>query len=230
MFGRSRPVVFSSYGRRRSRWRLPRWLCLLLIGIGAGAAAVVGVQERYLPPRLSASESAEVRGAFEQADAERARLRDELGEARRRIEAASSVHKSVADELATSRTAAARLRDDLASVVASLPPDPRDGAVAVRAGRFTAKDGMLRYELVLTRETASGKPFPGTLQLLVAGESGRGTQAMFAPKPIPLSVGSQEVVRGSLALPAGFKPLQTTIQVLDQSASKSLGMRVLPIK
>jgi hypothetical protein len=230
MFGRSKPVVFTTYGRRRPGWRLPRWAWLLLAGIGAGAAAVVGIQERYLPPRLSASASAEVRDAFEQADGERTRLRGELGEARRRLELALSMQTAVTDALAASRTAATRLREDLASVIASLPPDPRDGKVAVRAGRFTAKDGVLNYDLVLTREAATGKPLPGTLQLLVAGESERGTQALVTPKAVALSVGSHEVVRGSVPLPPGFKPRQTTIQVLDQTASKPLGMRVLPIK
>lgn len=230
MFGRSKPVVFSSYGRRRSRWRLPRWLWLLLAGIGAGAAAVVGVQERYLPQRLSASASAELRGAFERADAERLRLGNELRETTRRLEAALSERKAVADDLSASRATATRLHDDLASVVTSLPPDPRSAAVAVRAGRFTAKGGLLNYDLVLTREGATGKPLAGALQFVVAGESERGTQVTVTPKAIPLSVGSHEVMRGSLPLPAGFRPQQTTIQVLDRIGGALLGMRVLPIK
>lgn len=229
MFGRSKHVVFESYGRRRSRWRLPRWLVLLLVGSVVGAGAVVTVQERYLPPRLTAGASAALRSAFEQADAERLRLRDELGATQRRLESTLSEKKAVADELASSRATAVRLRDDLASVVTSLPPDPRGGAVAVRAGRFTANGGLLNYDIVLTRERAAGKPMSGTLQLLVAGESEHGTPSTVTAKPIPLSVGGHEVVRGSLPLPEGFRPRQTTIQVLDRFAGKPLGMRVLPI-
>ncbi len=208
---------------------MPRWLLLLLLGLVAGAAAVVAVQERYLPPRLSAGASAELRSTFAQADAERLRLRAELGAANKRLETTLSEKKAVADELAASRLSAARLREDLASVVAALPPDPRDGAVAVRAGRFTAKGGWLHYDLVLTRERAAGKPMPGTLQLLVAGESERGTQATVTAQAIPLTVGSHEVVRGSLPMPDGFKPRQTTVQVLDRPAGRQLGMRVLLI-
>ena len=51
MFGRSRPVIFNPYGRRRSRFRVPRWLVLLLVGAALGMAGVLAVQERWLPPR-----------------------------------------------------------------------------------------------------------------------------------------------------------------------------------
>jgi hypothetical protein len=37
-------------------------------------------------------------------------------------------------------------------------------------------------------------------------------------------------VRGSQALPDGFKPRETTIQVLDRVAGKPLGMRVMLVK
>ena len=230
MFGRSQEVIFQSYGRRRSRWRLPRWLVLLLVGVVAGAAAVITVQERYLPPRLSAGASAELRSAFEQADVERLRLRHALAESAKRLQTTLSERQAVADELAASLASTVRLRDDVAAVVAALPPDPRSGAVAVRAGRFTVKGGVLEYDVVLTRERAAGKATPGTLQLLVAGESGRGTPAVLAPTSIPMSLANLAVLRGSLPLPAGFKPRQTTIQVLDQPAGKSLGMRVMLIQ
>ena len=203
---------------------------LLLAGTVAGAGAVVVVQERYLPPRLSPSASAQLRGALEQADGERLRLRDELSQAKRRLETVQSEKKAVADELALGRATTARLQEDLAAVVGSLPADPRGGAVEVRAGRFTAKGGLLNYNVVLTRQHASGKPMPGTLQLLVAGESERGTPTTVTAQPIPLSVGSHEVVRGSLPLPQGFKPRQTTIRVLDKVAGKPLGMRVLQVQ
>ena len=229
MFGRSREVVFS-YNRKRTRWRLPRWLLLLMAGVLLGAAAVVLVHERYLPPRLSAAESAALRSQFEQADVERHRLRLDLAGAQKRLEDTLLQQQAGAEALAASLASAARSRDELTAVVTALPPDPRGGAVAVRAGRFTVKGAELEYNLVLTRERALGKPVPGTLQLLVAGESERGVQGVVTPKPIPVLLGSHAVLRGSLALPAGFKPRQTTIQVFDQPAGRPLGMRVLAIQ
>jgi hypothetical protein len=230
MFGRSSAIVFDSYGGRRSRWRLPRWLWLLLAGIGLGAGAVVAVQERLLPPRLSAEASAELRTDFERAEAERQRLKTELGRTGLQLQAALGEKKTLADEVGASRATVERLREDLAAVIAALPPDPRGGAVEVRAARFSARGGQLSYDLVLTRERAGGKPMPGVLQLLVAGESERGVPATVALKAVALSMGGQSVVRGSLPLPEGFRPRETTVQVLDRPAGKSLGMRVLPIK
>ena len=228
MFRRSRQVTFSSYGSRRSRWALPRWLVLLLGGAVIGAGGVIAVQERYLPPRLSASASAQLRSAYGQADLDRQRLQAELGETNQRLDKTRSEKAGLADALVASRASAERLRDDLSAVVAGLPPDPRGGSVEVRAGQFTAKGAVLNYSVVLARE--SRKPLPGILQFVVAGESGRGAQSTVALAPISLSGGSQEVVRGSLPLPEGFRPRQATVQVLDRVAGKALGMRVLLVK
>jgi hypothetical protein len=212
------------------RWRLPRWLVLLLIGIAVGAGGVVVVQERLLPPRLSADESSKLRSAFDQTDAERLRLKAELGATAKRLEIALADMKGLKDGLAVSRATAEHLRDDVASVIASLPPGPRGGAVEVRTGRFTATRGILAYDVVLTRERGTGKPMAGVMQLIVAGESARDVEATVTLTPVELSIGSHEIVRGSLALPEGFRPRQVTIQVLDRVAGKSLGMRVMLVK
>lgn len=230
MFGRSRELTFHSYGRRRRPWRLPRGLVLSLLGLALGAVAVLTVQARYLPARLSADESAALLGQFERADAERQRLRLELAGAQSRLDAALLQKQASAATLADSVAATVGLREDLAEVIAALPPDPRGGKVAVRAGRFTVKGRELEYKLVLTREHAVGKPMAGTVQLLLAGESERGAQTVVAQKPIPMLVGSHALLRGSLPLPAGFKPRQSTIQVFDQPAGKPLGIRVLQIQ
>jgi hypothetical protein len=230
MFGRSDQLVFRSYGRRRSRWRPPRWLVLLLAGTALGAGGVVWMQERYLPPRLSASASAELQRDFDQAERERQRLQGELGRVAKRLELALAEAKAAAEQLAGSRAAADRARDDLAATVALLPPDPRGGAVAVRAGRFVAQDGQLRYDLALTRDGPTGRPLAGILQLQMSGESARGAPATVEAKPVALSLGSHELVRGSLPLPDGFRPRQTTVRVLDRATGQPVGMRVLLVQ
>ena len=230
MFGQSKPVVFERYGRRRSRWRLPRWLVLLLAGIATGAGGVVFLQERYLPPRLSADATRELRSAFEKADAERKQLKAQLDSTSQQLDAALSAKKRQDEELAAPRAAAQRLRDDMAALIATLPPDPRGGAVEVRAGRFAAQGSMLAYDVVLTRERDTAKPLPGVMQLSVAGLSARGTEATVALKPVDLSLGSQALLRGSLPVPEGFKPRQATVQVLDRIGGKPMGMRVMLVK
>jgi hypothetical protein len=231
MFGQSKPVVLQPYGSRRKRGRPPRWLVLLLSGVIVGVAGVVLVQERYLPPRLSQSESAKLRSAYETADAERQRLQRELSETSQKLSTALADKKSLTEELTATRGATERLREDMSAVVASLPPDPRGGGVEVRSGRFTTQGGMLVYDVVLTREQRAGsKPMTGVMQLLVAGTPARGPETTVALKPVALALGSHEVVRGSQPLPDGFKPRETTIQVLDRVAGKPLGMRVMLVR
>lgn len=230
MFGRNKPVVFDRYARQRSRWRMPRWLVLLLVGTTAGAGGVIYLQEKHLPPRLSQSESAALRSAFDKADSERLRLQAELAEAQKQLKAALADKQSLSGELATIKAAAQDLRADVASLVDALPPDPRDNGIEVRAGRFEASGNSLAYDVVLTRARSGSKPMTGVLQLTVAGDSAQGGPNTVSPKAVPVSIGHHEIVRGTVALPAGFKPRQTTVQVLDREAGRSLGMRVMLVK
>ena len=84
--------------------------------------------------------------------------------------------------------------------------------------------------VVLTRDGAAAKPLAGVLQFTVAGESARGVPASLALQPISLTLGRHEVLRGSVPLPEGFKPRQTTVRVLDRTAGTPLGMRVLLVR
>lgn len=229
MLGSFKPVVFDPYGQRRSRVRLPRWLVLLLLGVTVGAGGVLFVQKRYLPPRLSAAESAQLRSAFAQADAERTQLKTQLAQAAQRLQAAMDGRKSLDFELAASHDTVERLRGDVASLVASLPPDPRGGVVQVRAARFTVDGGNLVYDVVLSRERADGKALAGVMQLVVAGANGRGARTVVPLKPVAISVVSHESLRGDLPLPDGFNPRETTIKVLDRPDGKVLGMRVMHV-
>jgi hypothetical protein len=230
MYGQSKPVPFEPYGRRRKGLRLPRWLVLLLGGIAIGAGGVVLVQTRYLPPRLSADESARLRGAYEQADVDRARLGAELADTTKRLQSALRDRSAAADELAASHAMAERLRADLASTVESLPPDPRGGVVEVRAARFAMKGSSLVYDIVLTRDRGGSQPLGGAVQFVVAGDSPRGAEATTTPAPLPVSIGAQQVVRGSLAMADGFRARMVTVQVLERAGGRALGMRVMPVK
>jgi len=120
VFGRSKPVVLFAHGGR-ARKRVPRWLVLLLIGIGLGVAGVFFVQERVLPPRLSSDASNKLQAAYEKADSERIRLSTDLANTSKRLEAALAERKRAVDESANSKQTSDRLRQDLASLVASPP-------------------------------------------------------------------------------------------------------------
>lgn len=231
MFSRSKPVVIDYYSRSRSRWRVPKWLILLLVGIAAGAAGVIAVQERLLPPRLSADASAKLQTSFEQAERERVRLATEVDTLTKRLEIEQADKARAASELAASRQEVERLRGDVAFVAAALPPDPRAGAVEVRAARFFAQRGALVYDVALARDRATGgRPSSGVLQFAVSGDGARGGDTTQQLKPIPISISDHLVVRGSLPLPEGFTPRQATIKVLDRVDGKLLGTRVMLVK
>jgi hypothetical protein len=230
MFDRFKPVPFDPYRGRRSRWRVPRWLVLLLLGVAAGAAGVVYVQEKHLPPRLSADASTRLQADFEQADAERQQLRTRLEETTRSMEAARAESAAAAKELQASRETVERLRKDVATAVAGLPPDPRGGTVEVRAAQLFARGGQLAYDVVLTRDKAGARPVSAVLQITAVGDGARGADTAVAAEPVPISIGGHEVVRGSMPLPAGFAPRQATIRVLDRAGGNSLGMRVMLVK
>lgn len=229
MFGSARPVVFDPYRRQRARWRLPRWLVLLLLGFAAGVAAVLFVQQRYLPPRLTAEASAELRGAYELADADRKRARAELAETTTRLNAMQAGAKRLADELAAARATLETQRADIATLVTALPPDPRGGEVEVRAGRFSASGGQLSYDVVLTRGGSSARALDGVMQLVIAGSAG-GRDSSFNAPPVALKLASHGVLHGSVKLPDGFQPRQATVQLLDRAGGRSFGMRVMLVK
>lgn len=209
---------------------MPRWLVLLLVGIAIGAGGLFFAQERYLPPRLSAADSAELRGAFDAADAARTRLTTQLDATTKRLDAALADKKKASDEVAASRSLVDGLRADLGAVVASLPPDPRGGVVEIRAARFAAQGTALGYDVLLTRDRGANKPLAASLQLTVAGLSARGAPASFAAPPAPVSIAGHAMARGSVTLPEGFKPNQVTLQVLDRAGGKALGMRVMLVR
>ncbi|MDO9071706.1 MAG: hypothetical protein Q7U73_00435 [Rubrivivax sp.] len=227
MFSRSRAVTFSRYDQRRSRWRLPRWLWLMLAGTALGTGGVLYVQEEHLPPRLTAEASARMTAAFEQAEAERLRLAQAQSQLNAELTSANEARQQQATELATGRATIERLQGELAVLVEAFPPDPRRGPVAVRAMRFVGGSGELNYDLALSRERGAGRPLAAVLQVVVTGESaGRGEVAAVTLPPVPVSLGPQAVLRGSQPLPAGFKPRQATVRILGGAGGPVLGMRV----
>ena len=219
-----KPVAFEPYGRKRSSWRLPRWLVLLVVGVLGGVAGVMVVQQRLLPPRLSAPEAATMRERLAQAEQDRDRARGDLAATTQRLDAVVAERKALADELAADRERTKNARATEEFLIASLPPDPRGGAVEVRAARLTRQPGALAYEVLLMRAKGDA-PMPAVMQFVVKGTSA-GAERFVTLEPIKVSVTGQSV-RGSVPLPDAFTPRQTTIQVLDRVGGKQLGMRVM---
>jgi len=232
MFGRSKPVVFDPYRGRRGRRGLPAWLWWLVIGLLVGAAGVIWAQQRWLPPRLSAVESAQLQERYAQADADRTRLQAELAQAlgqATQLQGQLGTAQQARDDLATR---VAGFDEDLAFVIDALPPDPRTATVAVRAARFEASRGQLRYMLALShaaRPSAVSRPLDAQLRLAVTGTSARGVESRVDLETVDLRIASQQVARGQLPLPAGFTPRQVAVRLVDR-AGVTLGQRVLLVR
>jgi hypothetical protein len=230
MFGRSNAILLDSYSARRARRRVPRWLLLLLFGALLGMAAVIGVQERWLPPRLSADASARLTQAFATADQERVQLRTQLADTEQRLAQAVAERQKLQAEAATQQRTLSALREDIASLVDALPPDPRGGTVQVRAARFALGDGRLSYDIVLTRERAGDKPWSGVLQLVLNGSAGGNDNATARLEPVAFSIGRHGSLRGSQPLPARFEARQAAVHVLDRPQGQLLGQRLLNLR
>ena len=228
MFARSSPVIVDSYSARRARKKLPRWLLWLSAGIAAGVAGVLLAQERWLPPRLGAAESARLSSAYDQADRERLQLRQQLAETQARLQEAQGQAQQLGETDQARRRELAALREDFSALVDALPPDPRGGAVQVRAARLRSEGGKLAYDIVLTR--SSGAPWNGVLQLVLSGGAGNNANASARLEPLPLRIERHASLRGSRPLPAGFDARQVSIQVLDRPQGQLMGMRVMNLR
>jgi hypothetical protein len=229
MFGRSKPVVFDPYRGRRGRRGLPGWLWSLIAGLAIGAAGVVWAQQRWLPPRLSATESTQLRERFAQADADRSRLQTELAAAARQSEQTRTERDMAQQERDALAARVSAFDADLDFLVDALPPDPRGGPVAVRAARFEVRQGALRFRLALSHERAGGRPLDAQLRVSVTGVSGRGADTRVDLPPTDLSIAPQHVTNGELPLPAGFTPRQAAVRLVDR-AGATLGQRTLLIR
>lgn len=231
LFRRNGPVVFErhAYGRRRS-WAVPRWLLLLLAGIAMGAGGLYYAQQEYLPPRLSAEESQQLQARVGELGAERQRLQAALDKATAEATAARADGERLTGELAAARQSVERQQKDLALFDDVLPPDPRGGAIGVRAAKFVNDSGQLAYHVLLTRDQKGGRPFKGVMELVVAGERAGGRADTITLDPVDVSLAGYQHLHGKLPLPAGFVARQATIRVLDRAAGTQHGMRVFNVR
>ena len=173
MLGSSKPIPFDPYGRRRSRRAIPRWLVLMLLGIGLGATGVIYVQERHLPPRLGAEASARLRQSFERADAERQRLQAELAAASDRLRGTLDENKRLATGCGRARRDRAAAATGHRALVAALPADPRNGRSRCAPPASRCRATRWPTTSCCRATTPARHPFGGVMQLVLAGASGR---------------------------------------------------------
>jgi hypothetical protein len=232
MLRRSRPVSFKPvpYQRARSPFRVPGWLITLLIGAALGVGGVLYVQQRYLPPTLSAEESQRLIAELADANQQRQRLAADLEQTVGQLQAARSELATAGSELTSARERVARLQQDASQFFEALAPDPRGGPIGIRSARFEAADSRLSYNILFTDDRSPQQAFRGVMQLVVAGRRGSGGEDTVTIDPVPLSVDAHQHLQGSAVLPTGFVPTQATIRVLDREGGPQLSMRVYNVR
>jgi len=226
MFGRSKSAAFKPYALRSSRpsRRIPAWLLWLLFGVILGVSAVLFVQQNYLPPRLTAGESARLTQQLAQLQVALGNSQSQLEQATADITRRQGEQTALAAELDKARSALQPLQQDLVLLLDALPSDPRGGDIQIRAGRFFNDGNALDYHLVLTREGRNA--MRGSVQFAVEGRYPSGRVGTVELDPLPLTLEQFQNVHGKVALPDGMHARQITIRVLDQ-AGRQQAMRVI---
>lgn len=228
MFGSSKSTVFKPvpFGQQRRRQvRVPRWLMLLVLGIAIGSAGLYYIEQEFLPPRLSAEESVMLKGKAEEAVKDRDQMATQLAQATEKLKAAQAERNGAVEKMNSALASVEPMKKDLDMFLASLPPDPRNSALAIRAGNFSSNGGKLNYHVLFTRQTTSGEPFRGVMQLFLAGRRG-GKEEHIALDPQKLTLDNYQHLNGSLPLPDGFAPREVTVKLLRGPGGDMVSMRV----
>lgn len=231
LFRRNRPVYFEPHGYRRRRgWSVPRWLLILLAGVALGAAGLLYLQQLG-PQRLTPQESRLLQARADELERENARLQTALDDTTRNLQAARTESEKLAAESGAARQSAQRLASELALIERVLPPDPRGGAVGVRAARFGAEPGRLAYQVLLTRASPTSAPSKAVIDFVLLGQRGSGREESITLDPVAVAFdGTLLVAQGNPPLPEAFAARQATIRVFDRPGGTLLGMRVFNLR
>jgi len=230
MFGRSQRAAFkpSVYQPSRRARRMPRWLGVLLVGVGLGAGGVLFLQANYGPPRLTAEQSEQLQSELNAANLDRQRLKTQLGEVTTQRDATQASSEQATAELTDARARLQKAEHDLVIFQNIVPPDPRGTDIGVRAGSFSRAPGKLSYQVLLMKDS-KGTEFKGTLRLSVEGIYRNGRAGAVDLDPIDITLGRYHVAQGTAEIPEGLTPNSVRIQVLDPSGRQQ-AMRVYYVR
>ena len=141
MFGKSQRAVFkpSVYQPGQRTRRMPRWLVLLLVGIGLGAGGVLFLQTNYGPQRLTVEQSEQLHSELSAANLERQRLQSQLEETTQQRDANKTGHEKLTSDLAEARSKIDALNKELVLFQDAMPPDRAAATWASARPRSSAR-------------------------------------------------------------------------------------------
>ena len=231
MFGKSQRAVFkpSVYQPGQRTRRMPRWLVLLLVGIGLSAGGVLFLQTNYGPQRLTVEQSEQLHSELSAANLERQRLQSQLEETTQQRDANKTGHEKLTSDLAEARSKIDALNKELVLFQDAMPPDPRGGNLGIRSATFKRAPGLLDFQVLVMREERQGAPFKGTLTFSIDGSYPNGRVATITPEGPTLNVDRYDYALGQLKLPEGFTPKVVVLRVMD-GAQKQQAMRIYYVR
>jgi cell division protein FtsL len=231
MFGKSQRAVFkpSVYQPGQRTRRMPRWLVLLLVGIGLGAGGVLFLQTNYGPQRLTVEQSEQLHSELSAANLERQRLQSQLEETTQQRDANKTGHEKLTSDLAEARSKIDALNKELVLFQDAMPADPRGGNLGIRSATFKRAPGLLDFQVLVMREERQGAPFKGTLTFSIDGSYPNGRVATITPEGPTLNVDRYDYALGQLKLPEGFTPKVVVLRVMD-GAQKQQAMRIYYVR
>ena len=208
MFGKSQRAVFkpSVYQPGQRTRRMPRWLVLLLVGIGLGAGGVLFLQTNYGPQRLTVEQSEQLHSELSAANLERQRLQSQLEETTQQRDANKTGHEKLTSDLAEARSKIDALNKELVLFQDAMPPDPRGGNLGIRSATFKRAPGLLDFQVLVMREERQGAPFKGTLTFSIDGSYPNGRVATITPEGPTLNVDRYDYALGQLCCPRASRP------------------------
>lgn len=232
-FGSKQPSFRpSSYGYKRRRRGIPRWLILLITGIVIGAGGVIFLQRSYGPKRLTVEQSEQLRIDLNSATLENQRL---IAENKKHIEQLSKSEKKASSldaKIVQLEQTNHEIKTGISSLIEAIPPDPRASNPGIRSAEMVLQDDGLHYKVLLIQDQqddAAVKNFTGSVKLIAIGTYSNGNTGYIDMISDDLDMGLYTVISGVSELPKGFRINQVTIQISPHDSDKVISTRTIRV-
>lgn len=233
-FGSRKPSFRpSSYGYKRRRRGIPRWLLLLITGVIIGAGGVIFLQRSYGPQLLTAEQSEQLRMELNSATIENQRLQSDHKKQLEEITQSNGEITELNKQIEQLQADNKNIKSGVGSLIAAIPPDPRGSNPGIRSADMVLKDDGLNYKVLLIQDQPEDdgaiENLAGTVKLVAIGTYNNGNTGYVDIATEDINMSLYTVVSGVADLPKGFHIRQVTIQVTNEDSNKVISTRTIRV-
>lgn len=233
-FGSRKPSFRpSSYGYKRRRRGIPRWLLLLITGVIIGAGGVIFLQRSYGPQLLTAEQSEQLRMELNSATIENQRLQSDHKKQTETISKSEGQITNLNKQIEQLREDNNNIKAGVSSLIKAIPADPRGGNPGIRSADMVLKDDGLNYKVLLIQNTPKDESaienIKGKVKLIAIGSYSNGNTGYVDIGTEDINMSLYTVVQGVADLPKGFRIRQVTIQVTNEGSDKVISTRTIRV-